>query len=67
MSIIQISLRKPYKLRFFSFRALTKTAQKIGFAPFLKDGNTLTHKIDIYGFLKTPVEFCYGRGARDPF
>ena len=65
MSIFQISLRNPYKLRFFSFRALKKKAQKNWFCLILKDGNTLTHKIDIYGLLKTPVEFCYGMGARD--
>ena len=32
----------------------------------MKDGKTLAYKIDIYGLLKTPVVFFYGRGARDP-
>ena len=40
MSIFQIPLRNHYKLRFFSFRALKKTAQTIGFAPFWRMGTS---------------------------
>ena len=64
MSIFQIPLRNPYKLRFFSDPK--ENGPNNWFCPILKDGNILTHKIDIYGLLKTPVEFYYGKGARDP-
>ena len=38
MSIFQIPSRNPYKLRFFSFQALKKTVQKIGFASVWRMG-----------------------------
>ena len=50
---------------FFQFSGPKENGPK-RFCPILKDGNILTHKIDIHGLLKTPVEFCYGKGALDP-
>ena len=63
--MFQIPLRNRYKL-FFQFSGPKENGPKNWFCPILNEGNTLTHKIDIYGLLKTPAEFCYGRGARDP-
>ena len=60
------SLKKPLSIAFVQFSGLKENDPKNWFCPILKDGNTLTHKIEIYGLLKTPVEFFYGRGARDP-
>ena len=38
-----------------------KTGQKSNLCPISRDGNIATHKVDVYGFLKTPIEFCYRR------
>ena len=49
-----------------------KMGQKDKFCPISRDGNIVTHKVDICGFLKTAIEFFfYRRGggvvvAREP-
>ena len=49
-----------------------KTGQKDNLCPISRDGNIVTHKVDICGFLKTAIEFFFygGRGrvvvAREP-
>ena len=37
-----------------------KPGQKNNRCPISRNENIATHKVDICGFLKTPIEFCYG-------
>ena len=41
-------------------QSVLKTGEKNNFCLISRDWNIATHKVDVCGFLKTLIEFCYG-------